>query len=198
MISGLAKLVDLIVQLFKLATPWTVINSYSKGVVLRLGGGSSESPGGRPYSRVIGPTDGFRGTGLHFMIPFIETVTSWNVVPAMASYPNQVFQSAEGTTFLTLVHLLWRVDNIVIFLLDVEDAADVLADAAAGITRRLIAGLTDVELLEAAVESKLTVAVRNRTKRFGVYIEAVYISELAPTSLRGGIMRVETGKHLGG
>jgi regulator of protease activity HflC (stomatin/prohibitin superfamily) len=196
MISGLAKLVDLMVQLFRLATPWTVINSYQLGVVLRLGGGGLESPKGHPYARVIGPADGFMGTGLHFMVPFLETVTVANIVPALASYPNQVFASADGTTFLTLVHLLWRVEDIVTFLLDVEDAADVLADAAAGITRRMVAGLNDMELQGEAIEPKLTTAVRNRTKRFGVYVEAVYVSELAPTSLRGGIMRVETGKHL--
>ena len=196
MISGLAKLVDLMVQLFRLATPWTIINAYQRGVVLRLGGGSFESDRGQPYARVIGPSDGFMNTGLHFMIPFIEAVNTANVVPAMGTYPNQVFQSKDGTTYLTLVHLLWRVDNVVTFLLDVEDAADVLADAAAGITRRIIAGMTDTELEGEAIEPKLTIATRNRTRRFGVYIEAVYISELAPTSLRGGVMRVETGKHL--
>ena len=196
MISGLAKLVDLFVQLFKLATPWTIVSSYQRGVVLRLGGGSLNSPKGQPYSRVIGPTDGFRGTGLHFMIPFLEAVNTANIVPAMATYPNQVFASAKGTTFLTLVHLLWRVDDIVTFLLDIEDAGDVLADAAAGITRRLIAGMNDDELAGTGLEAALTTAVRNRTKRFGVYVEAVYISELAPTSLRGGIMRVEHGKNL--
>ena len=74
MISGLAKLVDLMVQLFKLATPWTVMNSYQHGVVLRLGGGSLRSGKNHPYARVIGPTDGFMGTGLHFMIPFVEAV----------------------------------------------------------------------------------------------------------------------------
>jgi regulator of protease activity HflC (stomatin/prohibitin superfamily) len=195
MISGLAKLVDLLVQLFKLATPWTVVNSYQLGVVLRLGGGPQASDKGRPYARVIGPSDGVRGTGLHFMWPFIEAVNTVNVVPAMAAYPNQVFASAEGTTFLTLVHLLWRVDDVVTFILDIEDAGDVLADAAAGITRRLIAGMSNEELGGTELEAKLTASVRNRTKRFGVYVEAVYISELAPTSLRGGIMRVEAGKH---
>lgn len=196
MISGLAKLVDLMIQLFKLATPWTVVNSYQRGVVLRLGGGPRSSDKGHPYARVIGPSDGFRGTGLHFMIPFVEDVMRANVVPAIASYPNQVFASAKGTTFLTLVHVLWRVENIITFLLDVEDAADVLSDAAAGITRRLIAGMNDSELGGTALEATLTAAIRNRTKRFGVYVEAVYISELAPTSLLGGIMRVEHGKHL--
>ena len=195
MISGLAKLVDLMVQLFKLATPWTVVNSYQRGVVLRLGGGKLRSEKNHPYAREIGPMDGFRGTGLHFMIPFFEDVMRTNVVPAIASYPNQVFASSKGTTFLTLVHVLWRVENIVTFLLDVDDAADVLSDAAAGITRRLIAGMDDAELTGIALETKLTTAVRNRTKRFGVYVESVYISELAPTSLRGGIMRVETGLH---
>ena len=196
MISGLAKLVDLFVQLFKLATPWTVVNSYQRGVVLRLGGGPLNSPKEHPYARVIGPTDGFKGTGLHFMIPFLEVVTSVNVVPAMSAYPNQVFASANGTTYLTLVHLLWRVDDIVTFILDVEDAGDVLGDAAAGITRRLIAGMDDAALTGTDLEAKLTASVRARAKRFGVYVEMVYISELAPTSLRGGIMRVETGKHL--
>jgi regulator of protease activity HflC (stomatin/prohibitin superfamily) len=196
MISGLAKLVDLFIQLFKLATPWTVVNSYQRGVILRLGGGSLRSEKNHPYSRVIGPMDGFMGTGLHFMVPFIEDVMRANIVPAMASYPNQVFSSAKGTTFLTLVHVLWRVEDIVTFLLDVEDAADVLSDAAAGITRRLIASMNDEELIGTALEAKLITAVRSRTKRFGVYVESVYISELAPTSLRGGIMRVEMGKHL--
>ena len=196
MISGLAKLVDLMVQLFKLATPWTVVNSYSRAVVLRLGGGSRESLKGQPYARVIGPVDGFMGTGLHFMVPFLETTLSWPIVLAISSYPNQVFRSKNGTTYLTLVHILWQVTDIVTFLLDVDNASDVLSDAAAGITRRLIAGMDDEELTGTTLEAKLTVSVRNRAKRFGVHVETAYISELAPTSLRGGIMRMETGKHL--
>ena len=193
MISGLARLIDLIVLLFQLATPWTIINSYQQGVILRLGGGGRLSGKGHPYARVIGPMDGFMSTGLHFMIPFIESVTSANVVPAIFDNPNQVFASKDGTTYLTLVHMLWRIENIVTFLLDVEDAEDVLAGASAGITRRLIAGMPDSELGGTDLEATLTASVRNRTKRFGVYVEAVYISELAPTSLQGGIMRVETG-----
>ena len=196
MISGLAKLVDLIVQLFKLATPWTVIYSYQSAVVLTLGGGKLESPKGQPYSRVIGPRDGFMGTGLHFMWPFIENVYPRNVVPALATYPNQVFQSADGTTFLTLVHMLWRVKNIVTFVLDVEDAGDVISDAAAGITRRLVSEMSDKDLLGSALEAKLTTATRARSKRFGVYVETVYISELAPTGLKGGIMRIDSGRHI--
>ncbi len=196
MITGLAKLVDLIVQLFKLATPWTVVNSYSRTVILRLGGGSLKSPKGQPYARVIAPTDGFLGTGLHFMVPFLETTMSWPIVPAMSSYPNQVFRSKNGTTYLTLVHILWRVEDVVTFMLDIENASDVLSDASAGITRRHIAGLTDSELEGTDIEPKLTIAIRARAKRFGVYIESVYISELAPTSLRGGIMRMETGKYI--
>jgi regulator of protease activity HflC (stomatin/prohibitin superfamily) len=196
MLSGFAKLVDLMVQLFSLATPWTVINSYSRGVVLTLGGGRKRSPKGNPYSRVIGPMDGVFGTGLHFMWPFIQTIHTENVVPALSSYPNQVFASSTGTTYLTLVHLLWSIEDIVTFILDVESASDVLADSAAGITRRLIASYDDQTLKGTNLEAELTKSVRNRTKRFGVYIDAVYISELAPTSLRGGILRVETGKHL--
>ena len=130
------------------------------------------------------------------MVPFLETTMGWPIVPAMSSYPNQVFRSKDGTTYLTLVHIFWKVEDIVTFLLDVENASDVLGDASAGIARRAIAGMTDSELIGTDLETKLTASIRARAKRFGVYVEKVYISELAPTSLRGGILRVEHGKNL--
>lgn len=194
MVSGLAKLLDLFIQIFRMATPWTIVNSYERVIVLRLGGGKLMSSKGQPYQRVLSPTDGLWGSGLHLMIPFIDnTLIPINIVPALVTYPTQVFQSKDGTIFLTRVHMLWRVNDVVTFLLDVEDAGSVLSDAAAGITRRIVSEMSNVELLGTEIEAKLTIATRSRTKKFGVYVEAVYISELAPTSLKGGVMKIDTG-----
>ena len=194
--SGFSKLLDLIIHFWEALVPWQVIDSYEAGVVLRLGGGSGRSPTGRPYARCISPTDGLWGSGLHLKWPLAESVITMNVVPAIDSVPNQAFRSKQGTIYLTEVHILWRIENPVIFTLDIESASDVLSDATAGITRRLIAQMTDEELGQEAFEAELTTRIRNRTKRFGVYIEQVYVSELAPTGLRHGILRIQGG-HLG-
>lgn len=184
-------MLDLLILFWEKLVFWFVVVSYEEAVVLFLGGGRKRSPGGQPYSRKVGPMDGLLGTGLHFKWPMLETVISANVVPAVATYPNQVFQSSDGTAYLTQVHLLWRIVDPVIFTLDVESAADVLESAAAGITRRLVAQMTDEELHDRAFETELTTRVRQRTKRFGVYIDQVYVSELAPTGLRHGVMRLQ-------
>ena len=193
MTSGFAKLIDLIAQFWQDLKPWVVIDSFEMGVVLRLGGGPQQSPGGRPYARVIGPGDGLWGTGLHPMWPFLESILVDNVVPAMATFPNQVFTSADGTTYLTQMHVLWRIDDIVTFMLDIEDGSDVLADAVAGTARRIISSKTDAELLDERLETQIAERCRTRAKRFGVGIPGIYISELAPTGLKSGVLRVETG-----
>lgn len=192
--SGLTKLLELMIEMWDAFIPVFVVDSYEEAVVLRLGGGKLRSPKGRPYSRAVGPTDGLFRTGLHLKWPLAERVISMNVVPAIDSYPNQCFRSKDGTTYLTAVHILWRVEDPVVFTLDIESASDVLSDAAAGITRRLIAQMTDEELQEERFEAELTTRTRNRTKRFGVYIEQTYVSELAPTGLRHGVMRIQGGE----
>ena len=166
--------------------PWLIIDSFEEAVILRLGGGRQRSPDGHPYHKVLGP-------GLHPRIPFADQPFRQNVVPESSTYNPQTFVSKDGTAYLCQFHVLHRIDDIVTFTCDVENAESVLVDAVAGTLRRVIATLSDDELKEDSLEQYLTARARSRAKRFGIYVERVFVSELAPMGLSKGVLRIGGG-----
>ena len=184
--TGFAKLVDLLLEFWRDLIPWLIIDSFEQAVILRLGGGRQRSPDGHPYHKVLGP-------GLHLRIPFADQWFRQNVVPESSTYNPQTFVSRDGTAYLCQFHVLHRIDDIVTFTCDVENAESVLVDAVAGTLRRVIATLSDNELKEDSLEQLLTTRARGRAKRFGVYVERVFVSELAPMGLAKGVLRIGGG-----
>lgn len=190
--TGFARLIDLILEFWRDLLPWLVIDSFEQAVVLRLGGGRQRSEGGRPYHKVLGP-------GPHWRLPFADQPLRQNVVLESATYAPQTFVSKDGTAYLCQFHVLHRIDDIVTFTCDVEDAEAVLVDAVAGTLRRVIATMPDEELREDSLEQVLTARARVRAKHFGIYVDRVYVSELAPMGLRRGVLRIGGGHmHSGG
>ena len=184
--TGFARLIDLLVEFWRDLIPWFIVDSYEQAVVLRLGAGPLQSPGGRPYHRVVGP-------GPHWRIPFIDQYFKQNVVPESGTFNPQVFLSLEGTAYLCQFHVLHSISDIVTYTCDVENADSVLTDAVAGTLRRVIATMTDEELRGDDLETYLTTRARTRAKRFGIYVERVFVSELAPMGLRRGVLRIGSG-----
>jgi len=189
--TGLARLIDLILEFWRDLIPWIIIDSFEQAVILRLGAGKLNSPGGRPYHRVIGP-------GLHWRLPFADQPFRQNVVPESSTFSPQVFVSKDGAAYLCQFHVLHTIIDIVTYTCDVEDADSVLTDAIAGTLRRVIATLTDEELRGDNLETLLTARARSRAKRFGIYVERVYVSELAPMGLRRGVIRIGSGGPIDG
>lgn len=187
------QVVDLILHFGTNLKPWIVINSFEEAVVLRLGGGRQLSPGGRPYHKVLGP-------GLHARFPFADQIYEQNVVPESSTFNPQTFVSKDGTAYLCQFHALHSIKDIVTYTCDVENADSVLTDAVAGTLRRVVASLTDEELKEDGLEQLLTERARGRAKRFGIYVERVFVSELAPMGLSKGVLRIGSGhiyeKHM--
>lgn len=174
--------IDLMIRVFGTLKFWAVVDSYEGGVVLRWGGGKKSSPGGHPYHRVVTP-------GLHWLRPLADRMLQFSVVLESNTYAPQVFQSKEGTSYLCQFHCMFEVDNVVVHALDVADTDSVMVDAIAGTLRKIISAMTDEELRTENLEQKLTERSRGRAKRFGVRVERVYISELAPVGLKYGVIR---------
>ena len=184
--TGFARLIDLLIEFWRDLLPWFIVDSFEQAVILRLGAGKLLSPGGRPYHRVVGP-------GPHWRIPFIDQYFKQNVVPESSTFNPQTFVSKDGTAYLCQFHALHSIRDIVTYTCDVENADSVLTDAVAGTLRRVIAGMTDAELQEDSLETYLTRRARTRAERFGIYLERVFVSELAPMGLRRGVLRIGSG-----
>ncbi len=174
--------IDLMVRVFRHFKFWAVVDSFEGGVILRWGGGKRLSPGGHPYHRVVGP-------GLHWLRPLADKVIKFSIVLESNTYAPQVFQSKDGTSYLCQFHCMFEVEDVVVHMLDVESTDSAMVDAIAGTLRKIISTMTDEELRTENLEQKLTERSRGRAKRFGVRVERVYISELAPVGLRNGIIR---------
>lgn len=174
--------IDLLIKVFGTLKCWEIIKSYEQGVVLRWGAGKLQSPGGHPYHRVIGP-------GLHWLRPISDSVLKTSVVLESSTYAPQVFLSKGGIAYLCQFHATYTVEDILVHMVDVYDTDSVMVDAIAGTLRKIIARMTDEDLLTENLEQKLTERSRSRASKFGLRIERVYISELAPVGLKNGVIR---------
>jgi regulator of protease activity HflC (stomatin/prohibitin superfamily) len=177
------RFIDLVLAGLERAQPFVVVNSWAQGIILRWGAGKKLSPGGHPYHRVVNP-------GFHWVVPFMDDTTTVAVVTESMTYTPQVFVSSQGTAYLCQFHALYHVDDLVVYQLDVQGTEDVMVDAIAGTLRKIIAGMTDAELTTENLEQRLTERARARAKRFGIYMERVYVSELVPMGFRQGVIRL--------
>lgn len=108
----IAKLIDTLLSVWWALIPWTVLDPYERGVLLRLG----------RYKRTLSP-------GFHWKVPFnFDTVLTCNTAPTSTTF--YVEYERPYTRSVTLA-VFWKIRSPKKFLLEVEDAKGTLMDLVA-------------------------------------------------------------------
>jgi regulator of protease activity HflC (stomatin/prohibitin superfamily) len=155
------KLVDLFISSLRLFQFFTVVPAYGGGVILRLG----------RYHRPA-------AAGFHWMWPFrVEECLSTNVVPETMLVGPQSLTTRDGVSLVISTVVTFAIDDVKVFLLEIEGAGQVIEDATYGIVAHMIMERTWAELAEIDLANELGKTVRRAAKRYGVQIVQVQIAD---------------------
>lgn len=157
------QLADFLKGIWDYIAPLAVINPWQRGCVLRLG----------KFQREI-------GSGVHFLIPFVDRVVSASTVTTTTSLSAQSVMTADNKVVTVEAIVRWSVVDTKKFLLDIWDGTNLITDSVQGAIADAIReapfespGL-EQEILEKSVAAVL---------KFGICIEAVRLTTMAPVKV---------------
>lgn len=154
----LSQIIDIIKSLGISALPFVVVDQWQSGIVLRFG----------RFHRIILP-------GFHWKLPFVETVSMQPVVVTTTSLSAQSIIAPDGKVYTAEGVVRWRVEDVKPFICDVWDSENVIIDGA----KSAIAETIRTEGVE-EVAPKVTIKTRRALKKYGIHIEEITITTLAP------------------
>ena len=158
--------------------PWTVLDEYERGVILRLG--KHVKRGGQD---VVGP-------GIIFHWPFnIDQIPTTNVVFEVGDAELQC-TTHDGVVVNVEVVAGYSISNPRKFLLEVEEAGDAVLDAIGGAVFESVRSRTWEDLSAVSFVDDLRKEIGRRGLRFGVKIESVYLHSLVRLGLDHGVIKL--------
>jgi regulator of protease activity HflC (stomatin/prohibitin superfamily) len=157
------KLIDFIIEWFNTILPVVVIPSYEKGVLLRFG----------KFKKVLEP-------GLHFKISFVDDVIRQHVVVTTLSLPAQSLYTLDKQNIVVKGVIKYKISDIKTFLLEVYDAKDAISDMTLSIIKNVITSLPSEKCTDPDLDATLTKKARVEARKWGVDIQQVTLTDVAP------------------
>ena len=155
----LDKLVDLLVRFGMDMLPFVIIEQWNGAVQLRYG----------KFIKVLYP-------GIHFKIPFFDSVIECPVITQSVNLPSQTLTTFDEQSIVLKSIIRYKVSNIQTYLLSVMHANDVLIDTTQGMIRDVVELTTWDDLVD--VNETITNKVKQYVVRWGIEVEAVTITDL--------------------
>ena len=163
------KLFDFLGEWRDRLMPFTVIDSYEEGVIMRLGN----------CRKVITSENGVCGTGFHWKWPLAETDITEPVKPRVASYKGRSLMTKDGKNVVVGLTMTYRVADIRTALLEVHDVDNCLDDIAHLVGSRTIQQFNYVDLTSELFDKELLSNARERAAGYGIEIVDIGLSEIA-------------------
>jgi len=155
----LDKLVDLLVSFGRELLPFVIIEQWNGAVQLRFG----------KFIKVLYP-------GIHFKIPFFDSVIETPVITQSVNLPSQTLTTLDEQSIVLKSIIRYKVNNIQTYLLGVMHANDVLIDTTQGMIRDIVEMTTWPALVD--VNTQITNEVKEFVVKWGIEVEAVTITDL--------------------
>jgi regulator of protease activity HflC (stomatin/prohibitin superfamily) len=155
----LDKLMDLLVRFGRDMLPFVIIEQWNAAVQLR-------------YGKWIRNLSG----GIHFKIPFFDSVIECPVITQSVNLPSQTLTTLDEQSIVLKSIIRYRVSNIQTYLLSVMHANDVLIDTTQGIIRDVVEMTRWNDLVD--VNTQITNEVKEFVVKWGIEVEAVTITDL--------------------
>jgi membrane protease subunit HflC len=157
------KLVDLIINWIDQLLPIVIVPSYEEGVQMRFG----------KFKRVL---EG----GVYFKIPFFDEILRQHVVVTTLSLPAQSLYTIDKQNFVVKGVIKYRISDVKVFLMEVYDAQDALSDMTMSIIKNVIVSLHAEKCIDPELDNLLTKKVRVEAKKWGVDVQQVTLTDVAP------------------
>lgn len=160
----LDKLLDFIVSIWNDLIPIAVLNSYTGAVQIRLG----------KTLRVL------EGGGWYWKIPFADYILHDVVVPRTERLTGLATTTSDGKAIGFDAVVTYRISDIQKALLEVHDLKDAIADSCAGIIGTELNNAVWADIIHGNTVDALTKACRARGWKWGVEIQLVQLTGVAP------------------
>lgn len=157
------KLIDIIVQWIENFLPVVIVPSYEEGVHLRFG----------KFKRVI-------SSGIYFKIPLFDEVIRQHVVVTTLSLPAQSLYTLDKQNFVVKGVVKYKIADVKTFLLEVYDAKDALSDMTMSIIKNIVISIPAEKCIDPELDNLLTKKTRVEAKKWGVDIQQVTLTDVAP------------------
>ena len=157
------RLIDVITEWWAYLMPAIIIPNYEEAVLLRNG----------KFVKVLGP-------GFHVKLPIFDEVISHHVVVTTLSLPAQSLYTQDKQNIVVKGVIKYKISDVKIFLLEVFDAQDALADMTQSIIKNIIITTPLEQCLDLELDNLLTKKVRVEARKWGVEIQQVTLTDIAP------------------
>ena len=155
----LDKLVEFLTRFGNQLMPWVIIEEWNGAVHLRFG----------KWIKTLPP-------GLHFKIPFFDSIIECPVITQSINLPSQTLTTLDEQSIALKSIIRYRVSNVRTYLLKVMHATDVLVDTTQGMIRDIVEVTTWEDLVD--VNHQITNEVKEFVVKWGIVVEAVTITDL--------------------
>ena len=141
--------------------PFYIIEQYNKGIQLRFG----------KFHKVLNP-------GIHFKVPFFDLVIEHTVVPTTMRLYSQSLTTKDEKSIVVEGIIKYQISDIKVFLLEVNDAVDAIADMTQAIVKTIIMERTWEECKSVEIDNIITKKARSEAKKWGIEIIQVTLSDM--------------------
>jgi regulator of protease activity HflC (stomatin/prohibitin superfamily) len=128
------------------------------------------------YHRTLEP-------GFHWLVPFgVEKVLQDNLIVTTSNLGPQSLTTLDGVSVVVSGVVTWKVDGfegLKTLMLEVEAHEDVMFDTAYGIIAAKVAAANFAELSTEDFANTMSIAVRRKSKRYGIEVQQVQFSDIA-------------------
>lgn len=157
------RLIDLISNWLEKLLPFFIVMEYEEAVMLRFG----------KFHKVAKP-------GFHFRIPFVDEPMTNHVVVTTLSLPPQSLYTKDKQNIVVKGVIKYRIADVKTFLLEVYDAQDAISDMTQSIIKNVIMDKTMDECIDTEIDNTLAKKARVEARKWGVEIQQVTLTDLAP------------------
>ncbi len=157
------KLIEIITHWWFQITPVIIIRDYEEAVLLRFG----------KFHAVLKP-------GMHVKIPLLDEVIDQHVVVTTLSLDAQSLYTMDKQNIVVKGVIKYKISDVKTFLLEVYDAQDALSDMSSSIIKNVIMSMTMEECTDQELDNTLTKKVRVEARKWGVEVQQVTLTDLAP------------------
>ena len=157
------RLIDLLTSWFEQLLPFFIVREYEEAVVLRFG----------RFHKVATP-------GFHWRIPFIDEPMEQHVVITTISLAPQSLYTKDKQNIVVKGVIKYRIADVKTFLLEVYDAQDAISDMTQSIIKNIVMDKTLDECIDPEIDNTLAKKARVEAKKWGVDIQQVTLTDLAP------------------
>ena len=157
------KLIELLSEWWLQITPFVIIRDYEEAVLLRFG----------KFKTVLKP-------GIHFKLPLFDEVIDQHVVVTTLSLDAQSLYTKDKQNIVVKAVIKYKISDVKVFLLEIYDAQDALSDMSQGIIKNVIMSMSMEECTDSELDNTLTKKVRVEARKWGVEVQQVTLTDLAP------------------